>query len=227
MSPPTTRPLVIAHRGASGHAHENSLEAFRLAAASGADGIELDVHPTADGALVVHHDPDLPGLGPIRGLDLARVGRARLPNGEPIPTLAQAMEAAPGLAFWIEVKRLPPALDEALLAAIDRAPDPGRCAVHSFDHRIVQRLGQRRPGLPRGVLSTSYLLDPAEPLRQTGAGALWQEATLIDAALVDTVHAAGGIVVAWTVNEASRAAELAALGVDALCGNFPERLRPS
>src|SRR4051794_21996467 len=54
-------PRILAHRGASGHATENSLAAFRLAAELGADGVELDVHATRDGAILVHHDPDLPG----------------------------------------------------------------------------------------------------------------------------------------------------------------------
>jgi len=79
--------LVIAHRGASADAHENSLAAFRLALEQGADGIELDVHVTTDQEVVVFHDAELDGRQ-IRNLQSAIVLSHRLPNGERIPSLA-------------------------------------------------------------------------------------------------------------------------------------------
>src|SRR5512135_1785395 len=208
-----TQPMAIAHRGDSGHASENSLEAFERAAKAGADGIELDVHATLDGAIVVCHDPVLPDGTWIRDLPAAAVRRHPLPNGEPIPLLREALAAAPGLDFWIEAKLLDPRWDRSLLAVIDAAPRPDRCAVHSFDHRLIARLGRLRPSLPRGVLSTSYLMDPLSQLRETGAETLWQEWQLIDLALVELVHAAKGRIIAWTVNHARVAAHLAALRV--------------
>lgn len=217
--------MIVAHRGASAHAHENSLEAVRLAAKLGADGVEIDVHSTRDGVMVVHHDPILPGLGWIRDLTEQAVRSVVLPNGEPLPTLAEALSAAPSLDMWIEVKWLSEDQDGHLLRTIDADPGPERCAIHSFDHRLIRRLSQSRPGLRLGALSTAYLLNPVEVLRATGATTLWQEWQLIDDALVETIHAAGGQVIAWTVNDADHARTLAALGVDGLCGNFPERLR--
>jgi glycerophosphoryl diester phosphodiesterase len=217
-------PLIIAHRGASGHAPENSLEAFRLAAQLGADGVELDVHATSDGEIVVFHDEVIPGIGPIREAPVERVRQARLPNGEPIPLLSEVLDAIPALDIWIEVKGLDDRWDASLLGAIERAVRPDRCAVHSFDHRVVARLGGHRPGLRRGVLSASYPLDPAAQLAGTGATVLWQEWHLIDRTLVATLHGAGAQVIAWTVNEPETAARLRSLGVAGLCGNFPERL---
>ena len=126
---------------------------------------------------------------------------------------------------WIEVKTLPVSADVALLEAIDRAPAPERCAVHSFDHRIVRRLGERAPALRRGVLSASYPIDPMGPMQAAGANTLWQEWHLIDSELVAAVHRKAAELVAWTVNDPGVARRLAELGVDALCGNFPERLR--
>jgi glycerophosphoryl diester phosphodiesterase len=221
---PDLRPSVIAHRGASGHALENSLAAFRLAAELGADGIELDVHASRDGELFVHHDALLPGEGPIAALPAERVGAHRLANGEPVPTLAQSLATIGSRDVWVEVKGLDPAFDVVLLDVLERGPAPERYAVHGFDHRIVARLGRLRPGLRRGVLLSSYLLDPIEPLRATGAGTLWQEHNLVDQALVDALHAAGYRLVAWTVNELADLQRLVRLGVDGLCGNYPERI---
>ena len=221
----TIRPRILAHRGASGYCLENSLEAFRDAIRRGADGIELDVHTTKDGGLVVHHDPVIPGLGAIAAATSGAVSSFRLSNGEPAPTLAEALAAIGDAETWIEVKALPEQADQTLLRTIDAAPASGRCAVHSFDHGIVARLGAVRPGLRRGVLSSVYPRDPAALMRSAGATALWQDWRLIDAELVDAVHRKEGEVIAWTVNDAGAARRLAALGVDALCGNYPDRLR--
>lgn len=219
-----TRPTILAHRGASGHRYENSLEAFREARNLGADGVELDVHLTRDGALVVHHDPDLPGLGSIASLAREQVLQHRLPNGELVPDLQAALVALAGMEVWIELKSLPPSGDTELLKMIDGSPNPMTCAVHSFDHRIVARLGTRRPELRRGVLSASYPVDPCAELIAAGANTLWQEWHLIDTQLVDAIHRMGAKLIAWTVNDTSVARRLAELGVDGLCGNFPERL---
>lgn len=187
--------------------------------------MELDVHTTRDGALIVQHDGEIPGLGLIAELDRATVRRRRLSNGEPIPLLEEALAVLQGVEVWIELKSLPPTADAALLEAIDRSPEPAHCAVHSFDHRIVARLGARRPGLRRGILSTSYPVDPIGPLLAAGANTLWQEWHLIDPELVAAVQRSGAQLIAWTVDDPGIARRLAELGVDGLCGNFPERLR--
>ena len=221
----TNQPRILAHRGASGYSLENSLESFRDAIRRGADGVELDVHATRDGGLIVHHDPAIPGLGAIAAATSSAIRTVLLADGEPAPTLAEALAAIGNAETWIEVKALPEGADQALLRTIDAAPAAGRCAVHSFDHGIVARLGVRRPGLRRGVLSSGYPRDPAALMRSAGATALWQDWRLIDTELVDAVHRKEGEVIAWTVNDADAARRLAALGVDALCGNYPERLR--
>jgi glycerophosphoryl diester phosphodiesterase len=203
---------------------QNSLEAFRRARELGADAVELDVHATPDGVLLVHHDAEVPGVGPIPSTPAHRFDRYRLANDEPIPTLSAALEAAEGLDVWVELKTLPPAADRLLLETLDRGPTPGRYAVHGFDHRIVNRLGGQRPSLKRGALLASYLLHTVTAIRAAGAETLWQEAHLIDAALVDAIHQAGLSLIAWTVNDDAMAASLTRLGVDGLCGNFPDRL---
>jgi glycerophosphoryl diester phosphodiesterase len=217
-------PRVLGHRGASGYQVENTLTAFREARSRGADGVELDLHCAADGGFIVHHDPELPGAGPIATLSLDRIRRVRLRQDEPVPTLEEALAELAGLEVWVELKQLPSERDLALLAILERA-DPALVGVHSFDHRLIARLGARRPSLRRGILSASYPVDLVSPLRAAGATALWQQWQLIDRPMVEQIHQLGGEVIAWTVPDPAAARQLAALGVDALCGNYPDQLR--
>lgn len=217
-------PRVIAHRGASGQAYQNSVSAFRQAAPLGADGVELDIHATADGHFLVHHDAEVPGIGRIGDLPAAAFAEHRLPNGDPIPALGDALVLLDGLDVWVEVKTLPPEHDTALLQVLDSGPTPARYAVHGFDHRIVARLGDRRPELRRGLLLASYLLDTLPILHGAGADTLWMETSLIDSALVTRLHEDGMQIIAWTANDEREIHRLVSLEVDGICGNFPERI---
>jgi glycerophosphoryl diester phosphodiesterase len=190
-----------------------------------ADGVELDVHATRDGGIVVHHDPELPGLGPIAQLSSAEARQARIRNGELLPLLAEVLELVGSRDVWVEVKGLPAEYDARLLQVLDAGPAPERYAVHSFDHRIVFRLGQVRPELRRGILLSSYVRDPVAVMRSAGASTLWQEWQQVDQQLVHQVHDAGGAVIAWTVNELGDLDRMVRLGVDGLCGNYPDRIR--
>ena len=219
------RPHVIAHRGASGYEYENSRAAFRRALMLDADGVELDVHATRDGTIVVHHDPELPGVGPIAQLTTEEARQVRIRNGETLPLLQEVLELIGDHDVWVEVKSLPSDHDQALLAVLDAGPAPGRYAVHSFDHRIVRRLGEARPDLARGILLSAYLNETVAAMRAVGATTLWQEWQLVDEALVKAVHAAGCHIHAWTVNEVGDLEHLVRLGVDGLCGNYPDRIR--
>jgi glycerophosphoryl diester phosphodiesterase len=219
------RPSVIAHRGASGYEYENSRAAFRRAIMLDADGVELDVHCTRDGGIVVHHDPTIPGVGPIAQLSLAEARQVRIRNGEPLPALAEILELVGNREVWVEVKSLPQAHDQGLLDVLAAGPAPERYAVHSFDHRIVHRLGEAQPDIRRGILLSAYLCDPVAAMRSVGATALWQEWQQVDEDLVTQVHDSGGTVIAWTVNELGDLDRMVRLGVDGLCGNYPDRIR--
>jgi glycerophosphoryl diester phosphodiesterase len=220
-----SRPLAIAHRGASAREVENSLAAFRAARAMGADAVELDIHATADGALMVHHDEKVGAFHLTRGT-LKEARALALGNGERVPTLDEALAVIlPDMIAFVEVKSLPPVFDHQLFAAIDRCPAPERVQLHAFDHRIIRRLGAARPGVKRGVLSASYPVRPERMMEDAGATALWEAAELIDPALVEDVHAKGGVVYAWTVDDPNQMRHLLALGVDGLCSNHPDRAR--
>jgi glycerophosphoryl diester phosphodiesterase len=219
------RPSVIAHRGASGYEYENSRAAFRRAVMLDADGIELDIHATADGGIVVHHDFEIPGVGTIAQLTLAQARDVRLRNGETMPLLSEILELVGQRDVWVEVKTLQQQYDAKLLDVLDRGPFPERYAVHSFDHGMVRRLGEARPSLPRGILLSEYSSNAVETMRSTGAKTLWQEWHHVDRDLVRQVHQAGGCLVAWTVNEIGDLDRMVSLGVDGLCGNYPDRIR--
>jgi glycerophosphoryl diester phosphodiesterase len=220
-----SRPLVIAHRGASGYEVENTLAAFRAAATLGADAVELDIHETADGAFLVHHG-NMVGPRHISHCSLHEIREQLLPNGEPAPVLEEALAVIlPGMTAYVETKKLSPENDERFLAVLDRSPAPQRVAIHSFDHRIIHRLGEARPHLRRGVISASYPVDPVRCMADADAQVLWEEWPFIDRALVEAVHAAGKALHAWTVNDVERMEQLLRLGVDGLCTDRPDIAR--
>ena len=218
-------PLVIAHRGASGICPENSRTAFRAAVEQSADGVELDVHGTADGAFVVHHDPVLPGIGAIAGLSAQEAAQCALPSGETVPFLDEVLDILSGLLVYVEIKGLPANAGPALLEVLDAGPTPSRYAAHSFDHRIIEGLGQLRPGLPRGILLCSRPVDPVPLVTQAGADTLWLEHQWIDGQLMDRMRDADVQVIAWTVDGAEEIHALQELQVAGICGNYPDRIR--
>ncbi len=213
---------IIAHRGASHERPENTLAAFTRAVEAGADGVELDVHLTADGVLVVHHDavphdaprPELEHRD-IQSLTFEELSAFRV-RGEPIPTLREVIDAVgASLIIYCELKGAGTAAAAVKLLADAK----GNAAVHAFDHRQIAEARRLAPDIARGVLEASYHIVPTDTMASVDARDLWQAAELIDRDMVEAVHARGGRVVAWTVDDAATMRRLAALQVDALCTN--------
>ena len=223
-------PDIIAHRGSPRECLENTLASFTRALEQRADGIELDVHGSADGHVVVHHDAVLQlesggigGTAAIRELTLAELRPARLHGGHRVPILEEVLELVGRHAtVYVEVKA--PHIEAAVAAALDRHPTV-RTAVHSFDHRIPAAVRTLRPGTAIGFLSDAYLIDPTGMLHPTAPDALWQYTQLIDEALVLAAHERGVKVIAWTENDPDRARLLASWGVDGLCTDVPATIR--
>jgi glycerophosphoryl diester phosphodiesterase len=213
---------IIAHRGASHERPENTLAAFTRAAELGADGVELDVHLTADGVLVVHHDavphdaprPELERRD-ITSLTFEELSAFRV-RGEPIPTLREVIDAiGDRLIIYCELKGAGTAAPAVKLLTDAKV----NAAVHAFDHRQIAEARRLAPALVRGVLEASYHIIPTDTMETVDARDLWEAAELIDRGMVEAVHARGGRVVAWTVNHATMMRKLAVIGVDALCTN--------
>jgi glycerophosphoryl diester phosphodiesterase len=221
--PVPARPERIAHRGAPRELRENTLPSFLRALDRGAEGIELDVHATADGVVVVHHDPRLkpdtarPDWGgrAIREVTWPELQRVLYRDGHGIPTLAEVLEAVGDRAtVYVEVKQ--PGIEPLVVEALRAAPGT-RTAVHAFDHRVASAVRTLAPDVATGVLVEAYLLDPAHALRTAGARDYWPNVGFVDRAAIAAVQDAGGRVIAWTANDPAHIAALTAAGIDGLC----------
>ena len=209
-------PLKIAHRGMPGLARENTLPSFQLALDAGADGIELDVHATRDGVVVVHHDADLADGTRIAEQTFAELRRHEAAPGIAIPTLEEVCELAAGRAtLFVELKGAgiePRALD--LMGSY-----AGEYALHSFDHEMIRRARALDSTVRLGILVEDSGTDVAGQLAHAGATDLWPHWPLVTPSLVAAAHGVGARVIPWTVNDAARAEWLASIGVDGLCGD--------
>jgi glycerophosphoryl diester phosphodiesterase len=221
--------LVFGHRGASAHAHENSVAAFQLAAAQGADGVELDVRRTADGALIVHHDAVVAGFGPIIEHTAADL-RSHQPT---LATLDEAMAACEGLIVNVEIKNSPmdPDFDpEDSVAAdvISWLHDNGwtdRVIVSSFNPATVDRVRQLS-----GSVTTGQLIDPGADAgqqllvaHQRGHRALHPHITsLTDSPQLASIAAGLDMwLVAWTVDDPEAIRALRDAGITGVITNDP------
>jgi glycerophosphoryl diester phosphodiesterase len=217
---PRAETAVQAHRGAPDGAtgiRENTLAAFDRARRLGADGVELDVRRTADGALAVHHDPVVGELGPLAGLT-----RGDLPSY--VPLLVDVLAACAGLVVNIEIKNVPhePGFDpddRAAREVADLVVGAGRSnsvVVSSFWPDTLVAVHEAQPDVHTGLLVAHWFppdeLVPAAIVR--GCNAIHPFAALVTPGLVEEAHHEGLAVAAWTVNDRSQLAELAAMGVD-------------
>jgi len=235
---PPPVPQVIAHRGASAEAPENTPAAFRRALAIGVDAVELDVHLSADGEPVVLHDPLLErttdGRGPVGGLSLAELRRLDAGRwfgepfaGERILTLAEALDFLRGVRVIVEVKNAPVAYPgiAARVAAVIRESGHPAVTVSSFDHPVLVEIKTQMPFLETAVL---YVARPVNPLRlaqDAGAGVLHPHWAMLTPDLVTSAHTAGLRVEVWVVDEPEDLQRIVALGPDGVMTNHPERLR--
>jgi glycerophosphoryl diester phosphodiesterase len=234
--PPNTRPFVLGHRGARHAAPENTLAAFELARREGADGVELDVRLDRDAQVIVLHDPTLArvtqGAEARHAEDISSPELARLDvgEGERVPLLADVLDWArlAGQRVNIELKsdvRHRALLLDRVARVVNRAPLP-ELIFSSFHPYFVWWLGRRLPTLPRAWLvhDKQRLLKYAPGVVQLGAHALHPQHTLVTQERVVRMKARGLLVNVWTVNEPSRAAELARLGVDAIISDNPGQI---
>jgi glycerophosphoryl diester phosphodiesterase len=228
---------VIAHRGASGLAPENTLAAFRLAAELGAGFIETDLRGTRDGAIVALHDALLDRTTTGRGLLADRALRElrTLDAGswfdpgfaaERVPTLDEILDwrRHSGLGLFLELKGEPGrGFLETLIGRLgsDRR---GRIVILSFDPATLETLRALDSELVTGLLFDQPLPDPILAAREAGARELLPRHDLVDRDLIEQARGAGLPVVTWTVNDAARMRWLVSLGLDGMMTDRPDWL---
>jgi glycerophosphoryl diester phosphodiesterase len=219
-------PTVIAHRGASAAEQENTLAAFRKAIEFGADAIELDVRRSADGALVVHHDPRL-----ADGRALVGLRADELPAH--VPSLADALLACGDLRVNVEIKNLPhePDFDPdetvatavvALVRDLDVVP---RIIVSSFHLPTIDRIRSLDPSLATAYLTPTATTADIDRAVRHGHGTYHPWHVALTAPIVEAAHHAGLELNTWTIDDPTRMTELISWGIDGLITNVPDLAR--
>ena len=219
--------LVIAHRGASKAAKENTVEAFRLARQMGSDMVELDVRRSGSGSLVIHHDAHVPD-----GRAINETLDADLPVD--MPTLSQAMAACDGMIVNIEIKNdvEDPDFDTTdsvagdVVAYLQATDQRQRVVISSFRLETIDRVRELDPSIPTAWLVT-FVEDPAATiatLTDHGHVIFHPHWTACTPALFDITHAAGVAVNCWTCDQPDVMAQLLGLGINGICTNVPDVL---
>jgi glycerophosphoryl diester phosphodiesterase len=232
----------IAHRGASGHAPENTVAAYRLAAEMGAKFIETDLQVTRDAWIVAMHDLTLnrttDGRGHISNLTLAEMraldagawfdgAAGRSFAGERVPTLEEILAFAheADVSFYLELKTSESwTMERSLAGALASSGELARATVISFDPAVLLSLRRIEPMAMTGMLVERAGLDSIQQAVSVGARQLLPQANRITPELILAARRADLKVVAWTVNEPAEMRTLIANGVDGIMTDFPDRL---
>ncbi|HYA30105.1 MAG TPA: glycerophosphodiester phosphodiesterase family protein [Acidobacteriota bacterium] len=229
----------VAHRGASGEYPENTRLAFAKAIAAGVDMIELDCQVSLDGHVVIFHDEKLKRTAGVRGavrdktlaqlkqLDIGR-WRKKSFKGERILTLEEAVESVAGNAdLCLEIKSFgmaPQGIELKVLFVLSHFDYLDRTVLSSFDYRCLARLRELAPEAALAVIYGSGVKeDPFAAARQLGAISIHVQKELATRDFLNQAWYEGLDVYVWTVNEVRDMEAFAALGVEGLISDFPEK----
>jgi glycerophosphoryl diester phosphodiesterase len=227
-------PLVIAHRGASGERPENTLSAYELAVAQRADMIEIDLHRTRDGAIVISHDEELAwlgGRGEIADASLAEVRALDAGAGERVPTLEEVLERfGARMPFNLELKQSTRGpylgLEAASLERIERLKLLPVTLFSSFYDPVLAALRERSPAARIGVLVSGQAPHGwRERARRVGAEAVHFWVGLATPEAIAAAHGDGLAVHVYTVDAPDELKRLIDRGVDGIFTNYPARMR--
>ena len=228
-------PLVIAHRATMGQAPENTLLGIRRALDMRCDGVEVDAQLSADGVPVLIHDDDLQrttnATGPVGDTTYAKLQRLDAGEGEPVPSLRDALQLVDGrMLMVVELKISPgadvPALCDAVLAEIDRAHAWPWTWLWSFDSETVIELSRRAP---RGRRIAHLCIAPTPDIWHIAAehrlDGISMHGSGLSADNVAACRAHDMAAFVWTVNERADIRHCIELGVTGIVGDFPERIQ--
>lgn len=230
--------IRIAHRGASGSAPENTLAAFKKAIEIGVDAVELDLHGSADGEVVVIHDSSLDRTtdhgGSVNQIPLATIKQADAGGwfapeftGEPVPTLAEALACIEEETIAVlEIKD--PLIAEAVVAKVRETQSLNLTVIISFHTSVLKTVRALEPRIPTGWLIGGHNNHAVpeqlcQQLGELGSSLLNVNHQLITAAFAYEVRRRGIALWCWTVDDIARMREMKALGVQGITSNYPER----
>ena len=216
---------VIGHRGAAGLAPENTLASFSHAVRLGVDAVELDVHRTADGHLVVIHDERVDrttnGRGSVASTRFAALRRLTAGPAERVPTLDEVLETVPAhIAVNVELKGRGTAEPVANAIAGRKRP----LLVSAFDHGELGRFHGLCPDIRCAPLVAKWRPGVLDTARALDAWSVNIADRVADPETVDAIRTSGRLCLVYTVNDAERAAALRAMGVAGVFSDYPDRL---
>ncbi|MEU9196170.1 glycerophosphodiester phosphodiesterase [Streptomyces hundungensis] len=215
--------LTIGHRGVMGVEPENTLRSFIRAERAGMDVIELDLHLSKDGALVVMHDAEVDrttdGTGPIGELTLAELRELDAGQGERVPVFEEVLDA---VKTPIQAEIKDPAAGRALAEVILRRDLVGRVEVISFHDATLAEIAALVPGLRTGLVDDDWGPDLLDRAQAVGARSLVLGLERITLETVERAHAAGLKVIGWTVNTQDHLRLVRALQLDGATTDHPE-----
>ena len=232
-------PLVIAHRGASAAAPENTIAAFERALTDGADAIQLDVHLSRDDHPVVIHDPTLErttnGSGPVRGHTMrelkrldAGAWRGAAFAGQRLQTLQEVLERFRGRTkFWIELKGGPdlyPDVEERIVGLLEVYDVIDEALVQTFDPAALARLRAFSRELNLGAVLARAPLDVDRDV-PPAANAVCPSAEILGAPEREAIRRSGRQCHVWTVNEPALMDRLVEWNVSGIITDRPGLLR--
>ncbi len=221
-------PLIIAHRGASHGAYENSMEAFQLAVDQKADMIELDIHLTKDNHFVVYHDAELKyskQVYPIKYTTLEKIQSFRLPNDEPIPLLKDVLEKFHNsIQFNIEIKcsitREP--FDDLLE---DVGIDTSKTVISSFIHDVHMELKESKLEYNLAYLYIFPTFQNKSVARNDFIAAMNPFARFVKKKAVKFYHSLDKKIYPWTVDDEKTIKRLVSYHIDGIITNKPKETR--
>jgi glycerophosphoryl diester phosphodiesterase len=217
---------IYAHRGASTEFPENTLRAFFRAISLGADGIELDVHLSADGVPVVIHDETVnrttDGSGEVAALTVAELQALDAGRSQPIPTLREVLDVVAGkLHVDIEIKA--GAAGDAVLELASRYADL-EFAISSFNHDALRHVRRANAEVEVWPLTAAVSDEVIRTALELGSPQIAAYDRMLNRDIITEVRRQGLQVWVWTVNDAARARELAGWGAVGLCTDDPAML---
>lgn len=215
--------LTLGHRGVMGVEPENTLRSFVRAEASGMDAIELDLHLSKDGALVVMHDEDVDrttdGTGPIAARTLAELRELDAGQGERIPVFEEVLEAVSS-PLQAEIKDV--AAARALADVIRERDLVGRVEVSSFHDEAVTEIARLVPGVRTVLIASRWGADVVDRAKAAGAATLALNIRRLTLEVVEQAHSESVKVIGWVVNTQDHLRLARALGLDGATTDFPE-----